>query len=372
MPIVKTTKLKALKVPLLGRAVWSLLLLCCLAPAVRAHPIPFSYLDLRLNAGQIEGTLVAHIVDLAHDLNLEPPGLLLDSKIAASKKDEIAELVKSRLVLSADGQRLDFELLSVSPIADRQALTCELRINSYAKPAALRIQCLLFPYDPEHQTFLNVYDEEKLAHQEILTSDHQVYVFRPGESQDWLSVLREFIPAGMYHIFAGPDHVLFIIGLLLMGGSMLRLLSIVTAFTIAHSITLTLAALNVIDPSPRLIEPAIALSIMYVGIDNLMVGKSGRDVRAWLAFFFGLIHGFGFASVLREFGLPRQALGWSLFSFNFGVEVGQACIVLVVASLLAVVRKRNQAIATWVMRVGSVCVILAGAFWFVQRVFFDG
>jgi hypothetical protein len=155
-----------------------------------------------------------------------------------------------------------------------------------------------------------------------------------------------------------------------MGGSLLRLLSIVTAFTIAHSITLSLAALSVINPSPRLIEPAIALSIIYVGIDNLMVGKSSRDVRAWIAFFFGFVHGFGFAGVLKEFGLPRAALGWSLFSFNFGVEIGQACIVVVVATLLAALRTRNMEMSRRVLVAGSVCVILAGSYWFIQRVFF--
>lgn len=318
----------------------------------------------------MEGTLVLHIVDLGHDLSVESPESLLDKKIAESRKIEIAELVRARLILYADGQPVELELLSVEPVPDRQALSCELRLNITVKPAVLKIQCALFPYEPEHQTFLNIYEDNNIAHQEIFAQDHQVFVYRTGERQGWMSIVKEFVPAGIYHIFFGPDHVLFIIGLLLMGGSMLRLLSIVTAFTIAHSITLSLAALNVIDPSPRLIEPAIALSIMYVGIDNLMVGKSGRDVRAWIAFFFGLIHGFGFASVLREFGLPRQALGWSLFSFNFGVEIGQACIVLVVASLLALLRKRHNAIATWVLKVGSVCVIVAGAYWFEQRLFF--
>src|SRR5204863_2200816 len=118
------------------------------------------------------------------------------------------------------------------------------------------------------------------------------------------------------------------------------------------------------------IEPAIALSIVYVGIDNLMVGKTSRDVRAWVAFFFGFVHGFGFAGVLREFGLPRQALGWSLFSFNFGVEIGQACIVIVVASLLASVRSRNPQLSRRISTIGSVCVALAGSYWFIQRVFF--
>jgi hydrogenase/urease accessory protein HupE len=345
------------------------LVLVSLVPPVHAHPIPFSYLDLRLNQTQIEGTLVAHIVDLAHDLNLEPPETLLDARVAESQKEAIAELVRARLHLLADGQPIGLELLRVEPLPDRQALSCELRFNTNAKPAALRIQCALFPYDPEHQTFLNVYEDDRLAHQEIFTPDHQTYVYRAGDRQGWMSVVKEFIPAGIYHIFTGPDHVLFIVGLLLMGGSLLRLLSIVTAFTIAHSITLSLATLNVINPSSRLIEPAIALSIIYVGIDNLMVGKTGRDMRAWIAFFFGFVHGFGFAGVLREFGLPREALGWSLFSFNFGVEIGQACIVVVVASLLAAIRKRNQELASRILKVGSLCVILAGTWWFIQRVF---
>ena len=109
------------------------------------------------------------------------------------------------------------------------------------------------------------------------------------------------------------------------------LVRIVTAFTIGHSITLSLAALDIVTPPPSIIEPAIALSIVFVGADNLVRGD-GRDLRAWVALVFGLVHGFGFANVLREFGLPREALGWSLFSFNFGVEIGQLMVVLLVSS----------------------------------------
>jgi hydrogenase/urease accessory protein HupE len=355
----------------LTRAVLLVLIVGCLVRAVHAHPVPFSYLDLRINAGQIEGTLFAHIVDLAHDLNVEPPEMLLDAKTAESRRDEISQIVKSRLVLIADGQPVDLELVGIEPRPDRQSLSLELKLNlnlTGGKPNALRIRCALFPYQPEHQTFLNVYEEGSLVHQEIFSLDHQMIVYYTGGRQSWISVCEKFIPAGIYHIFTGPDHILFIVGLLLMGGTLLRLLSIVTAFTLAHSITLSLAALSVVNPPARLIEPAIALSIVYVGIDNLMVGKTGRDVRAWIAFFFGFVHGFGFAGVLKEFGLPRQALGWSLFSFNFGVEIGQACIVIVVASLLAALRKRNPALGRRVMIVGSVCVIAAGAFWFVKRV----
>src|SRR5438876_10223518 len=114
---------------------------------------------------------------------------------------------------------------------------------------------------------------------------------------------------------------------------MRRLAMIVASFTFAHSVTLSLAALNILSPPARIIEPAIALSIVFVGADNLLA-SGGRDVRPWIALSFGFIHGFGFANVLNEMGLPAQALAWSLFSFNFGVEIGQLLVVVTVATAL--------------------------------------
>ena len=146
-------------------------------------------------------------------------------------------------------------------------------------------------------------------------------------------------------------------------------MTIVSAFTLGHSVTLSLAALNIVTPPARIIEPAIALSIVFVGTDNLVRGD-GRDLRAWVALAFGLVHGFGFANVLREFGLPREALGWSLFSFNVGVEIGQLAVVLIVASALAMIRRWRSDVGYRVAFAGSVVVIAAGAYWFVERVFF--
>src|SRR5262245_9617252 len=338
-----------------------------------AHPAPFSYLDLRLNRGQqgqIEALLVVHVIDVAHDLSVTPAETLLDSVQLESKKDAVLSLLRPRLLLSADGGEIIPELIRIEALPDRQALALHLRYQSKSYPGLLEIKCALFPYDPQHQTFLNIYEEGGLVHQEIFNKDHSTFDYYSGSRQGSLAVVKKFIPGGIYHIFTGPDHVLFIVGLLLMGGSLLRLLAIVTAFTIAHSITLSLAALDLLSPPERLIEPAIALSIVYVGVDNLMVGKSGRDVRALIAFFFGLVHGFGFAGVLREFGLPPQALGWSLFSFNFGVEIGQACIVVVVASLLAILRRQSQKLSERIALIGSIFVILSGTYWFIVRVFF--
>src|SRR6185369_6806153 len=192
-----------------------------------------------------------------------------------------------------------------------------------------------------------------------------------GTRQGAFAVVRRFLPAGINHILVGPDHLLFLVGLLLLGGTMRQLVVIVTSFTVAHSITLSLAALNVVSPPARLIEPAIALSIVYVGADNLLI-RDGRDVRAWIAFAFGFIHGFGFSSVLREMDLPARALGWSLFAFNAGVEIGQLLVVALVATALAALRSKSEAAGRRLAFAGSIVVMAAGAFWFVQRVFFPG
>ena len=353
------------------RTVLLLIALAGLVASIYAHPIPFSHLDLRLSQSEeLEGSLVAHVTHLAHELNVTPAESLLDPVTLESKKEAILNLLRSSIRLTADGQALDLKLERLEPLPDQQAVKLHLRFGAKAFFAALGIQCSLFTYEPEHQTFFNIYKEGQLAHQEIFDQERTTLDYYTGSRQVATAVVKKFIPDGIYHIFTGPDHILFIVGLLLMGGRLMRLLTIVTAFTIAHSITLSLAALDVVNPPAWLIEPAIALSIVYVGIDNLMVSKTGWDARVLIAFFFGLVHGFGFAGVLREVGLPRQALGWSLFSFNFGVEIGQACIVVVVALLLAALRKRNKELGQRIMTVGSVIVILAGSFWFIQRVFF--
>jgi hydrogenase/urease accessory protein HupE len=214
-----------------------------------------------------------------------------------------------------------------------------------------------------------VYEGETLTSQMILDANHTATEYFAGTRQGVFAVVRRFIPAGIHHILIGPDHLLFLVGLLLLGGSIRRLAMVVTAFTIAHSITLSLAALNILSPPASLIEPAIALSIVYVGADNLLA-QGGRDVRAWIAFAFGFIHGFGFANVLREMELPARALGWSLFSFNFGVEIGQLTVVILVASVFAALRSRSEWAGRQLVLAGSIVVMAAGAYWFVQRVFF--
>lgn len=341
-----------------------------LSASLSAHPVPFSYLDVHVTRDAIDATLVIHIFDLGHDLGIEPADRLLDPALARTEMAAIAALAGSRLTITADGRVLAGSWSDPEVLTDRQSIRIHWRDPLDRQAGVIAIEGRLFPYDPQHQTFINVY-EIGLSAQAMIDRSHSRFEYFTGSRQGTLAVVGRFLPSGIHHILIGPDHVLFLVGLLLTGGSVRRLALIVTGFTVAHSLTLSLAALNLVTPPARLIEPAIALSIVIVGADNLMAHE-GRDLRAWFAFGFGFVHGFGFANVLREMSLPARALGWSLLSFNVGVEIGQLLVVAVVAAALAAVRSRSESAARRVAFVGSVGVIAAGAYWFLQRMMFPG
>jgi hydrogenase/urease accessory protein HupE len=340
-----------------------------IAVPVTAHPVPFSYLDVQLQPGSIDLSLTAHIYDLAHDLQITPMERLLEPAFLVERQNAIRALLAPRFGIVMDDHPVRLEWSQPEILQERQSVRFHLRQAMSAMPGVVSISAKMFPYDPQHQTFVNVYESNVLSSQMILDINHTETEYFAGTRQGVFAVIRKFIPAGIHHILIGPDHLLFLVGLLLLGGSIRRLAMVVTSFTIAHSVTLSLAALNIITPPARIIEPAIALSIVFVGADNLLA-QGGRDVRAWIAFGFGFVHGFGFANVLREMELPARALGWSLFSFNFGVEIGQLLVVVLVASAFAALRARSVWARAQLVHVGSTVVIAAGSFWFVQRVFF--
>ncbi len=350
---------------------FTVLLAFALSAPAAAHPVPFSYLDLEVSDGAVDGRIRVHLTDIAPVLGLADPQALLDPVVREAQRTRIERYLASRIAFERNGfARAEWGAMTV--VDANEAIELEFRIPGEPE-GALSIDTNLFPADPDHQTFINIYEDGDLRQQFILSATSDPVTYYRGTTAGALAVMGTFIPSGIHHIAIGPDHVLFLIGLLLLGGSLRRLVAIVTAFTIGHSITLSLAALNILNPPGWLVEPAIAISIVVVGADNLLQRKEqGRDLRAWVAGAFGLVHGFGFASVLREFGLPQEALGWSLFSFNVGVELGQLAIVLVVASLLALVRRRWPRTEPAIVVGGSAVVIAAGAYWFVERVFFGG
>ncbi len=356
----------------LGPAVLVAIALCGVATPAGAHPAPFSFVDVRIYPTSVDVEVVVHAFDVAHELGIAPPDRVFDPGTLGAQGGRLAALLRDRLLITADGRTLVFDTWSsAEPLPERQSVRLRARSDLVRGPGVIEVSARLFPYDEAHQTFLNFYDDGALTAQAILGADQTRYEYFVGSRQGTFAVIQKFVPAGVHHILIGPDHLLFLIGLLLLGGSVRRLLLVITGFTVAHSITLALAVLNVVTLPGRLVEPIIALSIVYVGVDNLMV-RDGRDVRVWIALVFGLIHGFGFASVLREMGLPSGALGWSLFSFNLGVEIGQVAVALVVASALMALRARSDVAGRRLAFAGSVVVMAAGTFWVIQRVFFSG
>ena len=189
-----------------------------------------------------------------------------------------------------------------------------------------------------------------------------------------------FLKDGIHHIVTGYDHVLFLLCLLLpsvmrrtptgwqpvarLSQAVLPVVGIVSAFTVAHSITLALAALKIISLSPAFIEPAIAVTIILAALDNIWPIFPVR--RVVVTFFFGLIHGFGFANVLSELNLPASQFAWALLEFNVGLEVGQLMIVVGVTALLFMLRQRVRYPA-WVIRGGSLAAIVVGVLWLIER-----
>jgi hydrogenase/urease accessory protein HupE len=337
------------------------------AGSLRAHPAPFSYLDIKVTPARLEGSLVLHDIDVAREIGLPAPQVLADPAMVARHLDAIVTLMTTRTAIESDGAPITWEIDGVQPVPGQDAVAIAWHARLTRAPGVLGIGARLFPGEANHQTFVTVYEGGEVRWQEVLDRERYRTEYFTGTRQGRWAVLKRFVASGVHHIAIGPDHILFIIGLLLPGGTLRRLLAIVTAFTVGHSITLALASLNIVDPPARVVEPLIALSIVFVGADTLFVGRRDRDVRLWVALVFGLVHGFGFASVLRDQGLPAGALGVSLFAFNLGVEIGQAAIVVVVASALAALRRRAPRAAERLVLVGSAVVLLAGAWWFVER-----
>jgi hydrogenase/urease accessory protein HupE len=180
----------------------------------------------------------------------------------------------------------------------------------------------------------------------------------------------DFLLMGVKHIWTGYDHLLFLFGLLVVTRNFAASAKIITCFTVAHSITLAVATLDLVHIPSRIVEPLIAASIVYVGIENLVRGHEPKG-RWLLTFAFGLIHGFGFASVLRELGVGVNGSGIAvpLISFNLGVELGQIVIAGVALPIIWKLRT-NPGFVNRFVPAGSAVVVLLGSYWLVERVLF--
>ncbi len=230
------------------------------------------------------------------------------------------------------------------------------------------------------QTHPNATPEEILQFANAQAPDY-AQKFRDGaeivrivknQQTSFVDNLIDFVKLGINHILSGPDHILFVLSLLLVFISWKDILKLTTTFTVAHSITLLLAGSGVLTVSPAIVEPMIALSIAYVAITSVFfknkkfIGENNGKIAA--VFFFGLFHGLGFAGLLREIQIPTDKFISSLFAFNLGIEGGQLVIVSLAFPLIYLFRKK-----AWYSRAVQVVAAIIAAiaiFWFIERVFF--
>ena len=217
---------------------------------------------------------------------------------------------------------------------------------------------------PNHRHLMSV-TSGRFTHEAILDLDRPTATFDTTGGSSYLRTFGSFLRLGVEHIFTGYDHLAFLVGLLIATGSFRSLVKIVTSFTVAHSITLALATFDAVVLPTRVTESLIALSIAYVAAENLLRSRAIERYR--ITFLFGLVHGFGFSTILRQMQLPRRNLALSLFSFNAGVELGQLLFVAIVFPMMMYL-----AASAWQNRIRSAVsfgIVCLSVYWFVQRAF---
>ena len=350
-----------------------------------AHISSNGFLTVRVDGQHLAGSLEMAVRDaeLAVGLDANHDGKVTWGELRAAEP-QLARYLSEHVMLSTQGRRCDiaFMPLEVNDRVDGHYAWLPFE-GSCAQPIhALEIRySVLVGLDPSHRGLLTL-SAGSAAQTAVLggaTAQASFTVFAP----DRWRAFRDYFKAGVWHILSGIDHLLFLLSLLLPAvllrksgrwepvhaarPALIGILKVVTAFTLAHSITLSLAALDVIRLPSRLTESVIAASIIVAALNNIFPVIT--ESRARIAFGFGLLHGFGFASVLSDMGLPPGARLISLLSFNLGIEAGQLSVVLVVMPIVYAVRSGlfyRRTVMPW----GSAAIAALAFVWLVQRAVF--
>jgi len=342
-----------------------------LARPAAAHPLDLGYLRLTADRDAVTAVLDLHVNAAARLIGAEPAAL--DAAAIAPRADALADatLRGAPLVTPAGPCRW------TAASATRHDTTASLTVRA-ACPAAVRALRWTLPFvrDARVSPTFQVLVKARLA------GDDRVAIADRARPELELAAapalgLAAFVWTGVEHIGAAPgqwhaaagwklpdglDHILFLLALMLAGGTLTRMLGIVSGFTLGHSITLALSALHVVRPPARLIEPLIALSIAFVAA-QAFAGRGGH--RGRIAACFGLIHGFGFATALHQLDLPAGELVPALLGYNLGVELGQVAIVLLAAPLILTLQRHRRLHP--IVRGLAALIFAAGTYWFFQR-----
>jgi hypothetical protein len=349
-----------------------------------AHKASDSYLTLRIKAQEIEGQWDISLRDLDYAIGLDSnnDGTITWGELR-SHHAMVAEHALSRLTFQSEGKtckpRLTEQLVTDHSDGAYEVLRFSATCDGAISELVIKYQ-FFFEFDPQHRGLLRV-ESKRGTYSTVFSPAHQTWQVEkeaPSLAQEFVAYFDE----GVWHIWTGFDHILFLCALLVpsvlsyrsgkwsgipdFGEAFQNVCKIVTAFTIAHSITLSLAVLGYINFPSRLIESAIAASVIAAALNNIWPVVQHR---LWVvAFGFGLVHGLGFANALTELGLPRDALAIALVGFNFGVEAGQLAIVCAILPL-AYCFRRSWIYPSFVLAGGSLCILAIATIWLVERAF---
>lgn len=377
------------------RATSWLWVLCTLLPAgaAVAHELDQSYTFLTVENDRLSGRVEVAVRDLNRVLGLEWPedGSVSLEQIERSGQ-AISRYVEERFSVAINGSPtvIDVTGYESQNLSFGQLVHLNFDLTPVSsRPARLDIAIsLVFDVVPTHRHLLvleNHWESGTLGNEAVVA-----LIFGPGDTRKSLDVsegsvlkgLAAFVESGIHHIWIGLDHILFLIALLLpsvmvwsgsswrgapdLKSALWRVVKIVTVFTVAHSVTISMATLGLISIGSRLVESIIAISIGIAAL-NILLPRVGSNA-AWVVLAFGLFHGFGFASVLRELAIPEEYLLWSLVGFNVGVEIGQLTIVGIVVPILFLIR--NAAFyPRLLMPIGATALVFVSLYWFTERAF---
>jgi hydrogenase/urease accessory protein HupE len=339
-----------------------------------AHDPGLSSLTIRQGTNSLEATLTLAVKDAARvaELDENHDGIVTQGEFAETRS-QLEAAVAKQLFIAPNGN-----------VAEPQSIRSKLDENNVEVrldfPAigfsSLEIQSrIIASLPPGHREYLQIQDSRgEIISEQLLSvaANHATVEMSGGHSSigafEAAHSFANFLFLGVKHILTGYDHLLFLVGLLLVARGFFSSLGIITSFTIAHSITLAVATLQLVQIPSRIVEPLIAASIIFVGAENLLRGDIPK-ARRMVPFGFGLIHGFGFASALREAGIGSGTGGivLPLFSFNLGVELGQIMVAAVALPMIWKLRENPMFITRWAPAC-STAVVLLGSFWFVERV----
>ncbi|MDP3838734.1 MAG: HupE/UreJ family protein [Methylococcales bacterium] len=341
-----------------------------------AHDPGLSSTDVIIKAQGVDAKITFSVQDVEA---LVPMDSDQDAEVTTAEQDaakpKIAAWVQQGVQLTLDGQVVQPSAAGVVSFDEQNNAHIEFHyLQTPSKQLQLQAN-FLSKLPAGHKQFVTLKNEagqgigEKMLSQadNVITQAFPVAATSNDTETPTASTFSDFLLLGIEHILTGYDHLLFLFSLLIVTHSFWPAIKIITFFTIAHSITLGLAAFNVIDIPSSIVEPLIAATIIYVGVENIVRGDHPKG-RQWLTFFFGLVHGFGFAAVLREMGISSMETGimLPLFSFNLGVELGQITVAAVFLPIIWWLHKKPL-IEPKLTPVCSIFASVAGAYWLIER-----